>query len=427
MKKSRKKRTKREEAVALVPSEVRLTVGEVAVDVGAEFRELLITGGLALVDALFREELDRLCGPRHARKGEAWASRWGKQRGEVVLGGRKVQLAHPRARRDGREVVLPAYAELQREDVLNARALEQMLVGVSTRKYQRSLEPVVPDLKESAVSRSAVSRRFVAKTTAQLEAALARPLDGEEWAALMIDGIAFHEHVVVIVLGVDASGKKHLLSFRQGTTENATLCSQLLSGIVARGVPADRSILVCIDGGKGLRKAVSEVFGDFALVQRCQVHKKRNVLDQLPDEVRVQVRTAMSQAYAVATHETALKQLQNQARVLAKAHPSAAESLREGLAETLTVKKLGLTGKLAKALETTNPIENVNSGVRRVGGRVKRCRDGGMALRWVATGALEHATKFRRLKGHKEMPKLIAALRARDAEMKRNANVRLAG
>jgi transposase-like protein len=301
-----------------------------------------------------------------------------------------------------------------------------MLIGVSTRRYRRSLEPVIPSLNEFATSKSAVSRRFVAKTTAQLEAALATPLDGLEWAGLMIDGIEFHEQVVVVVLGIDVTGKKHVLSFRQGSTENGTLCRELLSSVVARGVPADRSILVAIDGGKGLRKAVNEVFGEFAVVQRCQVHKKRNVLDQLPDELRAQVRTAMNQAYAASSYETALRLLQNQVRALAKDHPGAADSLREGLHETLAVKKLGLTGVLAKTLETTNPIENVNSGIRRVGGRVKRCRGGGMALRWVATGALEHATKFRRLKGHKEMPKLVAALRARDAEMK-NANVRKTG
>ena len=416
MKEIRKKSSGRKEVVAIVPSKLSLTVGEVVVDVGAEFRELIMTGGLALADALFREELERVCGPRYGR-GEGFASRWGHQRGEVVLGGRKVQLEHPRARRQGKEVVLPAYAQLQNEDPLNDRALEQMLIGVSTRRYERSLEPVIPTLSEFATSKSAVSRRFIAKTTAQLEAALAKPLDDIEWAALMIDGIEFHAHVIVVVLGIDVTGKKHVLSFRQGSTENGTLCRELLSGVVARGVPADRSILVGIDGGKGLRKAVNEVLGDFAVVQRCQVHKKRNVLDQLPDELRAQVRTAMNQAYAASSYETALRQLQNQVRVLAKEHPGAAESLREGLHETLAVKKLGLTGALAKTLETTNPIENVNSGIRRVGGRVKRCRNGSMALRWVATGALEHATKFRRLKGHKEMPKLVAALRARDAEL----------
>lgn len=426
MNKSRKKQPGRKEAVAVVPSQLSLKVGEVVVDVGADFRELIFTGGLAIAEALFREELERVCGPRYARKGEVLASRWGHQRGEVVLGGRKVQLDHPRARSRGKELILPAYAQLQQEDALDDRALEQMLVGVSTRKYQRSLEPVIPTLNEFGTSKSAVSRRFVAKTAAQLEAALAKPLDGIDWAALMIDGIEFHEHVIVVVLGVDVTGKKHILSFRQGSTENGTLCRELLSGVVARGVPADRSILVGIDGGKGLRKAVNEVFGNFAVVQRCQVHKKRNVLDQLPDELRVQVRTAMNQAYAALSYETALRQLQNQVRVLGKEHPGAADSLREGLHETLAVKKLGLTGALAKTLETTNPIENVNSGIRRVGGRVKRCRNGGMALRWVATGALEHATKFRRLKGHKDMPKLVAALRARDAEMK-DANVRQTG
>ena len=425
MKEIRKKSSGRKEVVAVVPSKLSLTIGEVVVDVGAEFRELIMTGGLALADALFREELERVCGPRYGR-GEGFASRWGHQRGEVVLGGRKVQLEHPRARRQGKEVVLPAYAQLQNEDPLDDRALEQMLIGVSTRRYHRSLEPVVPSLNEFATSKSAVSRRFVAKTSAQLEAALATPLDGIEWAGLMIDGIEFHEQVVVVVLGIDATGKKHVLSFRQGSTENGTLCRELLSSVVARGVPADRSILVAIDGGKGLRKAVNEVFGEFVVVQRCQVHKKRNVLDQLPDELRAQVRTAMNQAYAASSYETALRLLQNQVRVLAKDHPGAADSLREGLHETLAVKKLGLTGALAKTLETTNAIENVNSGIRRVGGRVKRCRGGGMALRWVATGALEHATKFRRLKGHKEMPKLVAALRGRDAEVK-HANVRKTG
>jgi transposase-like protein len=413
--------------VEVAPQQRVASIGEVAVDVGAEFRELMLEGGLALVSALFREELVRMCGPRYAR-GEHLASRWGSQQGEVVLGGRKVKLRRPRVRKDGEELVPPLYQELQAEDPLSDRALEQMLIGVSTRKYQRSLEPVIPDVKAFSTSKSAVSRRFVARTKAQLETALAKPLGDVEWAALMIDGIEFHEHVVVIALGIDATGKKHVLSFRQGSTENATLCREMLSELVVRGVPADRSILVVIDGGKGLRKAVNEVFGQYAVVQRCQVHKKRNVLDQLPEEMRGQVRSAMSQAYAAATYETALKQLKNQVRVLSADHTGAAESLKEGLEETLAVKKLGLTGPLAKTLETTNPIENVNSGVRRVGGRVKRCRGGGMAVRWVATGALEHATRFRRVKGHRDMPKLIAALRARDAEMKNeNANVSRTG
>jgi transposase-like protein len=301
-----------------------------------------------------------------------------------------------------------------------------MLVGVSTRKYARSLESVIPGLEESGTSRSAVSRRFVAKTQAQLEAALARPLGDRSWAALLIDGIAFHEHIVLVVLGIDESGQKHVLAFREGSTENATLCREMLADVVARGVPANRSIVVGIDGGKGLRKAVTEVFGQYALVQRCQVHKKRNVLDQLPDEMRAQVLAAMSEAYAASSYELALTRLQNLARSLKQKQPSAAASLREGVEETLTVKKLGVTGALAKTLENTNSIENLNRGIRRVAGRVDHCRSGAMALRWVATGALESARGFRRLKGHQQMGKLVAALRARDAELDA-ANVRRTG
>jgi transposase-like protein len=424
MNKRTKKSSLREVSSA---SQVAVSVGEVIVDVGAEFRELLVRGGAAIAAALFREEVEALCGPRYARGAEL-ASRWGSAPGEAVLGGRKVTLKRPRVRDGEGEVELETYRQLQREDPLTNRAVEQMLIGVSTRKYARSLEPMpaIAGIDEFGTSKSAVSRRFVARTQAQLTDALSRPLSDRRWAALLIDGIAFHEHVVVIVLGIDESGMKSVLAFREGTTENSTLCRELLSDLVARGVPADRSILVAIDGGRGLRKAVTEVFGQFAIVQRCQVHKKRNVLDQLPESMRGQVSAAMSQAYAAASVDSARQQLKNLERTLAKTQPSAASSLREGLDETLAVKALGITGRLAKTLETTNPIENLNGGVRRVAGRVKRCPSGAMALRWVATAALECERTFRRLRGHKEMPKLVAALRARDRDIERD-NVRRTG
>jgi putative transposase len=418
------KRSRKQQPREEVRQQRAVTVGEVLVDVRADLRELMRKGGLAIAAALFTEELAQLCGPRYER-GEGLASRWGTRQGEVVLGGRKVKLPRPRVRHQGREVELETYRQLQAEDPLSERALEQMLVGVSTRKYARSLEPM-PVLEETGTSKSAVSRRFVAKTQEQLEAALAKPLGDRTWLALLIDGIEFHEHVVLVVLGVDDAGGKHVLAFREGSTENATLCREMLSDMVARGVPADRSLLVVIDGGKGLRKAVNDVFGQYALVQRCQVHKKRNVLDHLPEEMRVQTRAAMSEAYAAVSYQLALAQLQNLARSLGRKQPSAASSLREGMEETLTVKKLGITGWLAKTLETTNPIENLNKGIRRVSNRVDRCRSGAMALRWVATGALEAARGFRRLKGHAQMDKLVAVLRARNAELD-TANVRRAG
>jgi transposase-like protein len=330
MNKTSKKSALRE--VSSAPQQVAVNVGEVLLDVGAEFREVLVRGGLAVAAALFREEVEALCGRPYAR-GDELASRWGTAPGEAVLGGRRVTLRRPRVRDAQGEVELETYRQLQREDPLSDRAVEQMLVGVSTRKYARSLEPmpVIAGIEEFGTSKSAVSRRFVARTQAQLTDALSRPLGDRRWAALLIDGIAFHEHIVVMVLGVDESGMKSVLGFREGTTENSTLCRELLSDIVARGVPADRSILVVIDGGKGLRRAVGEVFGQFAVVQRCQVHKKRNVLDQLPETMRAQVGAAMSQAYASSTADSALALLKNLERTLSKTQPSAASSLREGL------------------------------------------------------------------------------------------------
>ena len=417
MKKSRKKPQLRE-----VPSrpEVRVEVGAVLIDVAAEFREILVKGGLAVASALFSAEVEQLCGPRYGR-GEGLASRWGTSPAEAVLGGRRVRLPRPRVRGSEGEVPLDSYAQLQREDPLTERAVEQMLIGVSTRRYGRSLEPVIPDLKEFGTSKSAVSRRFVARTQAQLDLALVQPLGKKRWPVLMIDGIRFHAHVVLLVLGIDETGAKHVLAFREGSTENATLCREMLADLVERGLPADRSLVIVMDGGKGLRRAVTEVFGARARVQRCQVHKKRNVLEHLPDEKTAQIRAAMNQAYAADSHELALRQLKNLAASLKRTQPSAAASLLEGLEETLTIKALGITGALERTLQSTNAIENLNSGVRRVAGRVKHCRHGSMALRWVVTAALESARGFHRLRGHQDIIKLIRALKAHDAELDRSS------
>jgi putative transposase len=399
-------------------------VGAVAVDVGAELREVMIRGGLALIAALLEEEMRKLCGAPYERS-EKLATRWGSGLAQLVLGGRRVTVKRPRARRNGSEVPLPIINELQREDPLEERALEQMVLGVSTRKYARSLEPT-PGLRDYGTSKSAVSRRFVSKSAEQLQTALNRSLAKERWVALMIDGICFAKHVVIVALGVDAKGRKHLLSLRQGSTENATLCREMLGELIDRGLRADRSILVVLDGGRGLRKAVGEVFGGFAMVQRCQVHKKRNVVEQLPHHRRAQASHALSEAYRAPTYETALRMLQNQARVLEKDEPSAAASLREGLEETLTVKKLGVDGELAKALQSTNIVENLNGGIRRIAGRVKRCRNGAMALRWAATAALEHARQFRRLKGYPGLLRLVIAFDARDEAIRRDSAIRTA-
>lgn len=425
MEKRSRKRQRREVVKALGARLRQVQVGSLQLEAQAQLREVLVAGGLAVARAMLEEEVGRLCGPRYVRE-VGLASRWGHGPGEAVLGGRRVKLQRPRVRQGGKEVALETYQRFQEEDPLTQRAVEQMLVGVSTRKYGRSLEPASPGVEDFGTSKSAVSRRFVAKTAAQLEVTLSQPLADTQWAALMVDGLHFHQHLILIALGVDEEGHKHLLGWREGTTENQTVCRELLADVVARGVPADKALLVVIDGGKGLRRAVTDVFGSWALVQRCRVHKRRNVLEQLPEGKRAQVRATMNEAYRAKDAQAALQLLRNLAATLDKKHPGAAASLREGMEETLTVTQLGLSGSLCKTLETTNPIENLNGGVRRVAGRVKRCRDGRMALRWVATAALEAARGFRRLKGHKHLPTLVAALRARDAELKRD-NLRATG
>lgn len=230
----------------------------------------------------------------------------------------------------------------------------------------------------------------------------------------MVDGIGFGEHTLVVALGIDATGKKHALAIREGSTENATLCRSLLADLVARGLPADRSILVVIDGDTGLRSAVKSVFGDYALVQRCQVHKKRNVLDHLPEGAKPHVRKVMQDAYALDDADKAKAQLERLARSLDEQHPSAAASLREGLDETLTVLRLGIGPTLRKSLATTNPIESTFSTVRRVSRRVTRWQSGTMALRWALAGTMEAEKTWRRLMGRADMPKLVTALRRLD-------------
>ncbi len=389
-------------------------VANVAAVVREGLHELVVRSGLGVVGAMLEADREALCGPRYEHS-EHGAHRAGHVRGELAMGGRRVEVKRPRVRSiEGRELPLPTWEHFAGLDPLSERAYEQMLVGVATRGYSRSLEPLGPSVKTRGTSKSAVSRRFVAATAARVEEQLSRPLGDLKLAVLMMDGIHFGEHVILVALGIDESGKKYVLGLREGATENAASCTALLTNLTERGLETTRSRLMVIDGGKALRRAVREVFGKRALVQRCQLHKKRNVLDQLPERMRASVSAALSQAYASRDKATALRLLHNLERRLAKEHPGAAASLREGLEETLTVVGLGLPRALERTLATTNPIENLNSVARRVCGRVKRWRGGEMIVRWMVGAMSEAAKGFRRLKGHAGMPLLIAWLRRND-------------
>ena len=349
----------------------------------ADLHQFVISAGTAALAAVLEHERTRLVGPRYVHVPRREAHRAGSAPGELVLGGRRVQVRRPRVRTlDGREVELPSWNAFAAEDPLHERAVEQMLVGVSTRSYARSLEPVPDELVTRGTSRSAVSRRFVAATEKQMAEWLGRDLTAIDLVVLMIDGVYVgDDHVLRVSLGFDAQGNKHVLGIREGATENAASCTALLTDVRERGLRTDRAILAVIDGAKALAKAIREVFGPRALIQRCQQHKSRNVTDQLPEDMRPSVRQALREAYGCADVARAKRMLTNLVRRLRDEHPGASSSLEEGLDETLTVKRLGLPHQLERRLSTTNAIENVIGSMRRISARVKRWRNGRMILR----------------------------------------------
>lgn len=383
--------------------------------VRGDLRQLVTSIGLQAIAVLIEQERTSLCGPAYAHDATRTATRGGTTPGELTYGGRKIKMRRPRViDRNGCNVPLGVWAELSSTDPLSERVLEQMTIGVATRKYARSLESVPEDVETSATSKSAVSRRWVEVTTAKLKEWAERPLGELDLVSIFIDGIHFGEHVVLGALGVDSKGVKHVLGLHEGATENGAACRALLENLVTRGLPPDRTILFVIDGSGALRAALRDTFGKNALVQRCQVHKMRNVESHLPQSKRKAVKTSMRQAYKSKTPKVAKQQLENLARTLQAKHPSAAASLREGLDETLTVLGLGLPHTLTRSFSTTNPIENMNDRIRQIARRVKRWRGGEMILRWVGAGVYEAERGFRRLKGAADMPKLIAALGALD-------------
>ncbi len=385
--------------------------------------ETVIGAGLACVDEVLEMERVALCGERYEHLAERQALRAGHVASSLVLGGRRVAVARPRARSvAGRELRLPSWREWSARDPLGERALEQMVLGVSTRGYARSLEPLPETVRIRGVSKSAVSERFVYGTERKLAELMSRDLRELHLVALLIDGVHFGEHVVLAAVGVDAQGAKHVLGLREGATENAAAVRALLTDLVERGLPTDRSLLSVIDGAKALHKAVVEVFGAQALIQRCREHKKRNVTDALPERLRGSIRSAMNQAYATRDPKRARRLLEGLAGRLEHQHPGAAASLREGLEETLTVMRLGLPENLERVLSSTNLIENLFGRVREIGRRVKRWQNGTMVLRWTAAGVLEADRGFRKLVGYRAMPILVAALRAHDAQSNRKVD-----
>ena len=300
--------------------------------------------------------------------------------------------------------------------MVRGQTWDAIVSGVSARNYARSLESLPQGVEERATSKSAVSRRFVALSQKRLRECLGRSLEEIEFRVVMIDELVFRDHAVLAALGIDSGGNKHVLGLREGTTENSGVARALLSDLIRRGLSTERRLLFVIDGAGALRKAIRESFGSVALVQRCQVHKIRNVLEHLPEEYHASVRKAVREAYGTASVKLARKQLLRLADSLRDAYPGAAASLEEGLDETLTLQELGFSeGALWATLRSTNPIENLNGGIAKFTRNVKRWRGGSMILRWVGSAVLEAETRFRRIRGYRQMKDLIRALDAETA------------
>jgi putative transposase len=346
--------------------------------------------GLGVLAELMDEEVDEVVGPRGRHDPERTAVRHGRAVGEVTLGGRRVAVERPCVRSaDGsEEVQLSTYRHFADRDPLTRVVLEQMVAGVSTRRFERTREPVGEevDAQSRSTSKSAVSREFIARTRENLEALMSRRLDDVRLAVLMIDGIDLKGRTNVVALGITTDGVKVPLGLWEGSTENATVAAALLSDLVDRGLDTDQGVLCVLDGAKALRKAVRDVLGVHTPIQRCVRHKERNVLDHLPERDRAVVRRRLRRAWAQADHTRALDELRLLAAELERSHPGAAGSLREGMEETRTLTRLGIRGSLKRTLESTNPCGSMIECVRRSARNVKRWQSGDMCLRWTAAG-----------------------------------------
>ena len=396
-----------------LPEEIQLAMTSIAGAAREGLLAMSVAAGLAVMQAMFEAEITEVAGPKGKHNPDRVAVRHGSEKGSVTLGGRRVPVDRPRARSiDGHEVPLQAYAHFAAEDLLSQVVMERMLAGVATRRHARTAEPVGEQVSgtQKSTSKSAVSRRFVRQTETALGELMARDLAGEDIKVLMLDGEHMAERCVVVALAITADGTKKPVGLWDGSTENKTVVRSLLADLVERGLAFDDGLLVVLDGAKALSAAVREVFGTKALIQRCTLHKRRNIADHLPDKDKQWVDAKLVKAFGHADPDQGLRNAKHLAAQLDKSYPGAAASLREGLEEMFTVARLGIDGRLAKTLTTSNPVESMISIARATNRNVTRWRDGQMVLRWTAAGMLNAERSFRRIKGHKQMPQLVDAL-----------------
>ena len=406
----------REISEATVTLELPLPIAEIMLGMPQAIEQMSREVGLTLMTAAMQAEGQKIAGKKGKKNTERSANWWGSDLGSVCYDGQKHLIEHPRLRgKDNREIPLKTYKAFQSPVGMRELVSRRMVLGLSSRNYEEAVEGF---LKGYGIKKSSVSRHFVKATAQQMREFLERELSDLQLCAIFIDGIKFKGHLLVVALGLDLTGRKHILGLREGATENSEVCVELLEDMARRGLAAGKDYLFVLDGAKALRTAVTRMYGSYVAIQRCQQHKRRNVQDHLPVEHQEAIDARIRAAYNMKTAEQAKQSLELTVKYLERLNPSAASSLREGLEETLTVHKLGIADLLRKTLCTTNPIESCFSVTRTVTGRVKRWRGGNMVQRWAVAALLRAEKKFRRIKGYKEIPQLLAALKKRKLDGK---------
>jgi putative transposase len=408
-----------------LPAEIQEALGEL---VGAAKEGLLalsVSVGLRVVHELMEAEVTEVVGPKGKHNRERVAKRHGHEDGSMTLGGRRVEVSRPRIRTvdDEHELPVESYEYFADRDPLTRAVMDRMLAGVSTRKFAVVGEPVGEEVEReaSSTSKSTVSELFIERTRTALGELMSRRLDDVRLAVMMLDGLEIADRTHVVALGISTEGVKIPLGLWEGSTENATLARTLLADLVDRGLDPEQAILFVIDGGKALRRAIKDVFGEHALVHRCHRHKERNVTDLLPERDRPAILVRIRGAWALKDPELAEQRLELLASELDRTWPDAAGSLREGLGDTLTLMRLGITGQLAKTLCSTNPCESMIEIVRYTQRNVKRWQDGDMRKRWTAAGMLVAEEQFRRIVGYRDLAKLVIAIERHTDRVKLNA------
>jgi len=388
--------------------------------------ELIDVVGKAAIESVLLLSAQQIAGPKQPGRIKGDIGWHGRQFGVVSLSERKLRIEKPRLRKKGKgtgkEVAIPAYEAMVNNSRLSSRILEILMKGVSTRKYKQ----ILPKMADTVgVSKSQISREFIAAREQQLKELCERRLDDKDILVIYIDGIQFGDCHVIVALGVDCGGYKHVLGLREGGSENSRVAKDLLNDIVERGVSPDCLRLFVIDGSKALRCAIDAVFGSKNPVQRCRNHKIRNVLGYLPDDQKEQAKCAMKAAFSMEA-DKGKKKLNQLARWLEKEYPSASSSLLEGIDEMFTINKLGLPKELRRCLGSTNVIESPNSGIRSNTRRVKNWRDPGMVVRWVAASLLDMEKRFRRIMGYHQLWMLETKLRELAEEERIDAKSKVA-